>query len=107
MERRAHPRRAIARAVRIDTETRKDLLGITRDVSAWGLRFHSASAFAVGERVSLKILGEGCEGLDTVAFGAVVRAETYAPDPGVVFPHVTAVYLENPLPKRLVPSSHA
>jgi hypothetical protein len=39
--------------VNVNTDTRKNRAGMTRDVSATGLLFHSRSAFAIGERVML------------------------------------------------------
>jgi len=103
MERRNHPRRDVSRALRIDTETRRDLMGVSRNVSALGLQFHGADAFTVGERLAVRLFDEGCERVESVAIGSVVRAERDEQGPAVVFPHVTAIHLESPLPKRLVP----
>jgi hypothetical protein len=90
-------------ALRVDSAMRKDVLGITRDVSALGVKFHSADEFSVGERLAVRVFDEGCENLWTVNVGSVVRAEKEVGGPSVAFPFVTAVHLETPLPKRLVP----
>jgi hypothetical protein len=102
VERREHPRRAISLALRVDTESNKNLLGITRNLSARGVQFHGATPFDIGERLALWLYEGGCEKVDAFRLGTVIRAERDS-DRTVIFPHVTAVQLDEPLPKRLCP----
>jgi hypothetical protein len=105
MERRASPRRQVNLALKINGSRCKEQLGITRNVSVQGIQFHSSSSFDLGERVALWVYGEGCDHVDTLAHGTVVRAER-EDHTGVVFPHVTAVHLDAPLPKRICRQAH-
>jgi hypothetical protein len=96
-ERRAYERHSANVVVGISTDERKDRVGVTSDVSATGLRLHSLSRFAVGERVSLVFRTQD---VDSLATGRVVRASRDTS--WHMFPNVHAVELETPAPE-LVP----
>jgi hypothetical protein len=91
--RRRHERRTCAELVNLCTDTRKDRVGLARDISASGLRFQSATKFAVGERVAVVIhvpaIGNKQE------TGRIVRAGS-EPDFNSMFPHAGAIEFDAP-----------
>ncbi len=98
MERRKYQRLQMNVPLRIDTDTRRDRFGITRNVSSRGVQFHSPSAFAVGDRLEVSLFGLGLECADTRTCGTVVRVERNTWDPRSAFPHITAVALDADIP---------
>lgn len=98
MERRSHPRQDLNVPLRIDTETRRDRFGITRNVSVRGVQFHSPSAFTVGDRIEVSLYGLGLECSNARTAGTVVRVERNTWDPRSAFPHITAVALDADIP---------
>jgi len=92
-ERRRAERRDFPQPVNITTVSRKDRLGVARDLSATGMLFGSRSRFALGERVDLVFLSS-LTGATRVA-GRVVRTST-EPDPMTMWPHLTAVEFDRP-----------
>ena len=93
-DRRGHVRHRANLVVNVSTTDRKDRVGVTSDVSAGGLVFHSLSRFSIGEIVDLVFEGEAGE---QMAVGRVVRA---ARDPRWhLFPNVTAVEFDVPRPE--------
>jgi len=93
-ERRRFFRKPIQIAVSVSTAERKDRVGCTRDLSAKGLLFHSASRFAVGERVDL-MFRLARQGPLTTATARVVRAMRDRDQE--LFQHITAVEFDQPL----------
>ncbi len=91
-ERRRHERLACAELINITTATRKDRAGLAHDLSASGMRFASASRFAVGERVDLELRGK--TGIK-LASGRIVRTID-TPDYASVFPHGAVVEFDAP-----------
>jgi hypothetical protein len=92
-ERRGFTRHPIQVAVSITTSDRHDRVGVTRDLSASGLLFHSLSRFAPGERVRLvfhAVRRASC------ATGEVVRA-TQDPDEASRLRYLTAVRFDDPI----------
>lgn len=97
-ERRRYPRNLLHAVVGIDTPRRKDRVGVTRNLSATGALFHSASAFDEGEVLSLVFrdpISETEQEVDAV----VVRTDIDPPTIDTHFPFLTAVRFERPLPR--------
>jgi hypothetical protein len=92
-DRRRFTRHPLHVPVNVSTRERRARAGIIRDVSASGVLFHSRSAFAIGDRVTVMFFLAHVNGTTT---GQVVRAFV---DPRVEnrFPHVTAVRFDAPL----------
>ena len=82
----------------INTNERRDRVGMIREMSRTGALFHSRSQFAIGERLSMKYRAES--GDFAFAEGTVVRAFRDTCDDNM-FPHLTAVHFdgEADLPK--------
>ena len=93
--RRAFRRRQLYAAVGIDSAERKDRAGVTRNISAGGVLFHSPSQFRLGEELELRIRSPIGTALDRRVKGVVVRVATDTPD--TAFPHLTAVAFQEPL----------
>jgi len=97
-ERRNHPRHLLHAVVGIDTADRKDRVGVTRNLSATGALFHSASAFYEGETLSL-MFRDPVSHEDQAVTAIVVRTDTDPPSVDSHFPYLTAVRFERPLPR--------
>jgi hypothetical protein len=54
-ERRRHERYSCAELVNVSSETRRNRVGLARNLSASGMRFQSISRFEVGERLELLV----------------------------------------------------
>jgi hypothetical protein len=94
-ERRQFHRHAVHVAISIDAEDRKDRAGITRDLGAGGLLFHSSSRFAVGDTVDLRF--QIPRATEARATGKVVRVVR---DPETnLFANITAVAFAHPVPE--------
>jgi hypothetical protein len=91
--RRRYERQLCLELTNINTETRRDRVGLVRDLSPTGVRFDSISKFAVNERVELLIdppsLGR------KILSGRVVRAFA-ATDATSLYPHSAAVEFDTP-----------
>ena len=90
---RRYERRSCAEPINICTATRRDRVGLARDLSPTGLSFQSPSKFAIGERVDL-IIHISSVGNKT-AVGRVVRTSATA-DLTSLFPHGAAVEFDAP-----------
>jgi len=101
-EHRQFERRRIYMPVAINTEARRDRLGLIRDMSETGMLFHSRSKFAIGERVTLEFSVEAER--DGAATGQVVRADRDQNEDNM-FPFLTAIQFDAPLPKLPKPSN--
>lgn len=97
-DRRSYPRNLLHAVVGIDTTRRKDRVGVTRNLSATGALFHSASAFDEGEILSLVFRDPISETEQTVT-AVVVRTDVDPPSVDSHFPHLTAVRFDRPLPR--------
>lgn len=86
-ERRQAARIQVSVPVAITTSYAPDRVGMTRDLSATGILFHSVTKFEVGEDMRLVFTVSGA---NAVATGRVVRAQI---DPNLdsAFRHVIAV----------------
>jgi hypothetical protein len=98
MERRDYPRLHLHAVVGIDTVERKDRVGVTRNLSATGALFHSASAFDEGETLSL-IFRDPVSKEEQTITAVVVRTDVDPPSVDSHFPHLTAVKFDRPLPR--------
>jgi hypothetical protein len=94
--RRTFERAPLFAAVGIDTPERKDRAGITRNVSAGGLLFHSMSRFTLGERMLLTYRDPATR-QDSQVPARVVRVASDLPMTGNSFPHLCAVEFEHPI----------
>ena len=92
-ERRSCPRHPIHVAVSITTVDRHDRVGVTRDLSASGLLFHSLSRFQPGEKVWLVF--QAAERANC-ATGEVVRA-AQDPHETSLLRYLTAVRFDAPI----------
>lgn len=98
-ERRRFPRRRLSTPIGIDTERKRGRAGMTRDVSAGGILFHSRSTYQIGEEVELRFRPPGAEE-ERQARGRVVRTwEAASPD--AFFRYLTAVRFHKPLAEEL------
>ncbi len=95
-ERRNSDRKAIFAVVGIDTESRKDRVGVTRNLSAGGLLFHSASQFEIGEELDL-VFRKSPKHKDHHVTARVVRA-LHEPDGEGPFRFLTAVQFDELIP---------
>ncbi len=93
-EQRRSERHQCTELININTDTRKDRAGLAKDMSENGMRFHSRSKFALGERVDVLIH------ISTVGYkkvsGRVVRT-SLQPDYSMFFPHPAAIEFDGPL----------
>jgi hypothetical protein len=96
-DRRSFARHQVHAAIGIDTEARKNRVGVTRNVSAGGVLFHSASRFEVGQRLDLYFRARPILREEMHVRGRVVRVWHEARDHYTLFPHVIAVEFEHPL----------
>ena len=96
-ERRIHDRRALHAAVAIDATDRENRVGVTRNLSAGGVLFHTASRFQLGETLDLTFRGPPVIPVDTRVRGKVVRAHHDVRESDTLFPHLIAVEFEEPL----------
>ncbi|HEY4181275.1 MAG TPA: PilZ domain-containing protein [Kofleriaceae bacterium] len=92
-DRRRYERHPVNVPVNVSTTVRRDRVGVTRDLSASGVLFHSISKFAPGERVVVYFKHNHKRG--TTA-GYVVRAELDETTDGM-FRFLTAVRFDAPL----------
>ena len=97
-DRRQFTRHPIYVAVSISSEDNTDRAGISRDISAGGLLFHSSTRFAVGEYVEVRFRIARAD--DARATGQVVRASR-DPDAETVFRNITAVAFAFPVAPEL------
>jgi hypothetical protein len=97
VERRCWSRRPVHAAVAIDASDRDNRIGVTRNLSAGGVLFHTASRFQIGEYLDLTFRGPPVVPVDTRVRGRVVRACHDVRESGTLFPHVIAVEFEEPL----------
>jgi hypothetical protein len=95
-ERRDEDRLQRYTVVGIDCGDHTDRVGITRNVSAKGALFHSASRFEVGDRLILITQTPGSDGEERVE-ARVVRTEVEPPATDSSFPHLTAVEFDEPI----------
>lgn len=95
-ERRTTPRHLLHAVVGIDSTDRKDRVGVTRNLSATGALFHSASSFSEGETLSLMFRDPVSKEEQTVT-AVVVRTDVDPPSVDSHFPYLTAVRFERPL----------
>jgi hypothetical protein len=72
LDRRRHPRQPLAVAVVINTPTRRNRLGVSKDISRCGARMLCNCELGVGERVDLMLVGD--DGIVPTS-GAIVRIE--------------------------------
>lgn len=92
--RRAQPRIPFNTVLGIQAEGRVGRAGMTRNISNGGLIFHSASRFAPGERLELKLQPPDSVELRRVK-ARVVHTRIEPPELGTLFKHVTAVEFED------------
>lgn len=98
-ERRDHQRDPLQTVVGIDSSDRAERVGVTRDLSAKGALFHSASRYRPGEQVSLRFRDPISE-QELEGVGArVVRTDIEPIEKGSFFCHLIAVEFEEPLPR--------
>jgi hypothetical protein len=97
-ERRNFYRRPVHAAIAIDTANRENRIGVTRNLSAGGVMFHTASRFELGEELDVTFRGPPVIPVDTRVRGRVVRARHDVKESGTLFPHVIAVEFDQPLP---------
>ena len=95
-DRRSQQREIINAVVGIDATNRTDRVGVTRNLSAKGALFHSASRFTPGETLTLLLRRPGKDGEHRVR-ARVVRTELNDPDSDSIFCHLTAVEFDTPL----------
>jgi hypothetical protein len=98
--RRRNERRPCAELVNISTATRRDRAGLARDLSAAGVRFQSASKFAIGERVNLLFQNVS---IGTVTANGRVIWTSPTPDYTSPFPHAAAVEFDAVCPELDAP----
>lgn len=96
-ERRIYDRRPVHAAVAIDAEDRDSRIGVTKNLSAGGVLFHTASRFELGEALDLTFRGPPVVPIDTRVRGRVVRTRHDARESDTLFPHMIAVEFEEPL----------
>ena len=85
---------ACTELINIDTPTRKDRAGITRDMSDNGMRFQSRSKFELGERIEV-LIHISQIGYKRVS-GRIVRT-SLPPDYASFFPHPAALEFDGPM----------
>jgi hypothetical protein len=82
----------------IETSARKNRVGVTRNISAGGLLFHTASRFQLGERLDIRFRARPILDKETLVTGRVVRAWHEERRYDSLFPHVVAVQFDEPVP---------
>ena len=92
-ERRRYERKPVTVPVNVSTRIRRDRVGVTRDLSASGVLFHSVSKFEPGENVVLMFKVNKRHGSTT---GRVVRSVAND-NADTVFRYLTAVCFDAPL----------
>lgn len=92
-ERRRYERKPVSVPVNVSTKVRRDRVGVTRDISASGVLFHSVSRFTSGEQVVVMFKVNKKHSSTT---GRVVRSATDDNADGA-FRYVTAVQFDAPL----------
>ena len=97
-ERRTYPRNRLHAVMGIETTSRKDRVGVTRNLSATGALFHSASVFEEGEILSL-VFRDPISETDQTVEAVVVRTDVDPPTVDSHFPFLTAVRFQRPLPR--------
>ncbi len=96
-ERRIFSRRPVHAAIAIDTADRENRIGVTRNLSASGVMFHTASRFEIGDKLDVTFRGPPVIPIDTRVRGRVVRVLHDVKESGMLFPHVIAVKFDEPL----------
>jgi hypothetical protein len=96
-DRRSFPRLPVHAAVGIETSVRKNRVGVTRNISAGGLLFHTASRFQLGERLDIRFRARPILEGETLVTGRVVRAWHEERRHDSLFPHVVAVQFDEPV----------
>ena len=88
-ERRRYPRRTARLVLGIETDSRKDRAGLTRDVSPTGMAFRSPSRFDVGETIKVSFRDPEARQRQVEAYGTVVRTQVEPKQ--FIFRHVAAI----------------
>ena len=88
-ERRRYPRRTARLVLGIETDSRKDRAGLTRDVSPTGMAFRSPSRFDVGETIKVSFRDPEAKKRQVEVYGTVVRTQVEPKQ--FIFRHVAAV----------------
>jgi hypothetical protein len=88
-DRRRYTRRTVRLVLGIETDSRKDRAGLTRDVSPTGMSFRSPSRFSVGETIKLKFRDPKARQRNVEVFGTVVRTQVEPKQ--FIFRHLAAV----------------
>ena len=88
-DRRRYPRRTARLVLGIETDSRKDRAGLTRDVSPSGMAFRSPSRFDVGETVKVRFRDPLSKQRHVEVFGTVVRTQVEPRQ--FIFRHIAAV----------------
>ena len=100
-ERRAATRQRVFIPIRMDgrrdAQVGKVTSGVTRDVSASGLRIRTRRQFTVGATVTIVVQSDP-NGQARMLPGTVVRTTPNAADPGGLWPYEVAVALDAPEP---------
>jgi len=96
VERRRGPRVPLYKALEIDTDTRKNRIGVTRDASDRGLLLASPSRFELGEKLTVRLLLS--DGQCHVAKGFVARVEVNPPSSPEPWRYKVAVTLDASIP---------
>jgi hypothetical protein len=95
-ERRQHHRYRVHLAVQIDTEGRKDRVGISQDASIHGMLLNTRSQFDIGEELDLKIHLPVTEDEASVR-GHVVRMQAVDGKSPLPFRYLAAIAFERPV----------
>lgn len=94
-ERRLHHRYRVHLAVQIDTERRKDRVGVTQDASVHGMLLNTRTIFDIGEELDLKIHLPVTED-EAMVRARVVRVASVDPKSPLPFRYLAAVVFDNP-----------
>lgn len=87
-------RHPVNTAVAIDVGDRRGRVGVTRNVSATGMLFHSASRFSVGDLLSLRFRAAPFMAAEGRVDAVVVRTEKAPLETQAALPFVTAVQFQ-------------
>jgi hypothetical protein len=95
-ERRRHLRHEQIFPLQIDTDHKKDRIGVVRNASPSGILFGTPSHFRVGDRVTLRLLLDPSEPLRHTITGRIVRLGTDSA--GDWFARLVAVSFDEEVP---------